>query len=68
MTLSDRRAAFPLAVQAEWFWWCQHAAAHGNEFTKPMALKALRDMAHHHDDGRLRTRAASIVITRGWDA
>ncbi len=57
---------FSLQPQAEWLWWCQHTVVNGNQFTRNMALRALRDIARHHEDCRLRTRAASIIITRGW--
>ena len=58
---------FPLQIQAEWFWWLQHEAAHGTAFTREQAQWTLLDMAKNHDDDRLKVRAASIVVSRFWD-
>ena len=56
----------PLCMQAEWFFYNAGKAANGTPHERQKAISILLDMAHNHEDARIRTRAASIVVSRHW--
>jgi len=52
--------------QAEWFWFNADKAANGTQHERERAVIILLDMAHNHEDGRLRDRADRLVSLREW--
>ena len=57
---------YPLSMQAEWFFFNAGKAANGEPRERQQAIRTLPDLARHHEDDRLRTRAASLLVVRPW--
>ena len=55
-----------LQPQVEWFWFNAFKAVTGEPHERQMAIRTLLDMANNHEDDRLRTRAASLIVARHW--
>ena len=56
----------PLCMQVEWFFFNAGKAANGEPRERQQAIRTLLDMAQKHEDARLRTRAASLIVVRHW--
>lgn len=52
--------------QVAWFWFNANKAVNGEPRERQQAIRTLLDMAHNHEDDRLRDRADRLVSLREW--